>query len=189
MAGHSPGIGLPYDPVGARELLAQAGYPGGEGFPVVEVLLFDVAGRMNNTNDTLRQYRENLGVEFALKFASATEFDGIIKREPPHLACFGWGADYPDPDNFLRVGLGADKEYMGWQGVAFDRIVEDASRIMDHGERTKRYQEADEMLIEEAVILPLSYGMRNMLVKPWVVNNPVSPMEHNFWKDVVIETH
>ncbi|NIU61783.1 MAG: peptide ABC transporter substrate-binding protein, partial [Pseudomonas stutzeri] len=60
MPGHSAGIGLPYDPEGARRLLAEAGYPGGRGFPAVETL----SSRGSNEEGGLpAQWRENLGVE------------------------------------------------------------------------------------------------------------------------------
>ena len=138
--------------------------------------------------DTLRQFRANLGVEISMKVVPLTGIAKAAGQQPPHMALFGWGADYPDPDNFLRVGLEA--KWAGWQRqVIFDEIVAEARHLLDHEERIRRYQQADLMLIEDAVILPLAHSMLHFLVKPWVVNHSLSPIELKFWKDVILEDH
>jgi oligopeptide transport system substrate-binding protein len=185
MPGHSPGIGLPYDPIEAQELMAQAGYPNGRGFPVVEVTIWpDAEGQMEGIR---RSWREALGVEVAYKKIPIIDIHEKAKCEPFHMALQGWAPDYPDPDNFLRVGF--HKEITGWDGAAFDGLVANARRILDQTQRLKLYQEADSILIEEAVVLPLIYGMTHLLVKPWVKRFPNSPMGGWFLKDVVIEPH
>ena len=99
----------------------------------------------------------------------------------------GWGADYPDPDNFLRVGF--DKDLSGWGGEAYEKLVDSARHSQDQGQRMELYQQADKMLIDEAVVLPWVYIMTHLLVKPWVKNYPLSPMGRWFLKDVVIKPH
>jgi ABC-type oligopeptide transport system substrate-binding subunit/DNA-binding SARP family transcriptional activator len=187
MVGHSPGIGLSYDPARALELLGQAGYPDGQNFPTVTVLIYDSLGF--RAKDTLRQFQENLGIKFTWEFVTATQFAQKVKQYSPHITVSGWLADYPDPDNYLRVCLGIDAKLMGWDEEDFDRKVENIRHIMDHGERIKRYKEIDTLLIQEAILLPLSHTMTHLLVKPWVKNYPISPLGHVFWKDVVIEAH
>jgi ABC-type transport system substrate-binding protein len=68
-------------------------------------------------------------------------------------------------------------------------LVERARRTLDQVERLKSYQLADKILIEDAIILPLVYGMTHFLMKPWVKKYPLSPKNDLFWKDVVIEPH
>jgi ABC-type oligopeptide transport system substrate-binding subunit len=51
------------------------------------------------------------------------------------------------------------------------------------------YQQADRILVEEAPILPLLYDRCHLLVKPWVIKFPISPIKWNFWKEVIIEPH
>ena len=51
------------------------------------------------------------------------------------------------------------------------------------------YQQADKILIEEAMVLPLIYGRYLVLIKPWVKKFPVSPIRGTYWKDVIIESH
>jgi ABC-type oligopeptide transport system substrate-binding subunit len=103
------------------------------------------------------------------------------------MAFQAWVADYPDPDSFLRVGL--KENLAGWRDEAYERLVEIARRKQDQYERIELYQQADKMLIDKAVVLPLFYDMEHLLIKPWLKNFHISPMRDWFLKDVIIEPH
>ncbi len=185
MPGHSPGIALPYDPQQARRLLAEAGYPGGRGFPVVDALGFRAA---ESRSEYLQaHWRENLGIEITWETVEWAEFLDRLGNETPHLTSLGWVADYPDPDSFLRVSRA--RSWAGWQNATYDRLVKEAGQVMCQGERMKLYRQADRILVEEAPILPLIYERDHLLVKPWVSRYPLSAIKPSFWKDVVIELH
>jgi oligopeptide transport system substrate-binding protein len=190
MPGHSAGISLPYDPERARQLLAEAGYPGGRGFPIVDLLIPSGPLVPLICEYLQAQWRENLGVEITWEGIRgwATLLDRL-HREPPHMFGMGWEADYPDPDNFLRVGMNPIQLYTHWRNEAYERLVEAARRMMDQGERIELYGQADRILVEEAAIMPLFYARQHLLVKPWVSKHPTSAIGGWSWKDVVIEPH
>jgi len=185
MPGHSAGISLPYDPDRARQLLAEAGYPDGNGFPPVG-LLAD-SGRDSLSKYLQAQWGENLRVETTWETIGWAEFVDRLDKAPPHMFLFAWGADYPDPDNFLGVCDAVGRT--GWRNKAYDRLVEEARQVTDQGERMKMYAEADRLLIAQAAIMPFTYGRLHLLVKPWVRKFPTSAIKWWFWKDVVIEPH
>ena len=185
MPGHSPGIALPYDPERACRLLAEAGYPGGRGFPAVEALTF--RGIEPVIEYLQSQWWENLGVEIPCKIVRFAESENRRRRERPHISISAWQADYPDPDNFLRVGF--QSAATGWQCEAYDKLVEKARHVMDQEERLKLYRQADRILVEQAPVMPFAHAWWGLLVKPWVRRYPTSPIRQWFWKDVIIEPH
>jgi ABC-type oligopeptide transport system substrate-binding subunit len=185
MPGHSPDIGLPYDPNQARRLLAEAGYPGGRGFPVVDALAFHAV--QARTACLYAQWQKALGVEIAWQTPQWATFLAQLRNERPHLFFAIWVADYPDPDNFLRVSRA--EVWAGWQNKEFDRLVGKARRAMEQEERITRYRRADEILVAEVPILPLTYEREHLLIKPWVSHYPITASKTVFWKDVVIEPH
>jgi ABC-type oligopeptide transport system substrate-binding subunit/DNA-binding SARP family transcriptional activator len=187
MPGHSPGIGLPYDPEQARLLLGESGYPGGRGLPELEVLSADTPPVVSAVEDLQTQWLHNLGIEITWKRLSWGELLDRNLRESPHMWYMGWLADYPDPDSFLRVG---DWRLIGgWRDELYDRLIEGARRATDQGERMRMYQQADLILVQDAPILPLYHSRSPLLVKPWVTKYPMSPVKLWFCKDVIIEPH
>jgi oligopeptide transport system substrate-binding protein len=90
-------------------------------------------------------------------------------------------------NSFLRAGF--PREVSRWRNETYDRLVEEARRVMDQRERMRLYGLADRILIEEAAIVPLYYFRSHLLVKPWVSKYPTSATGGQFWKDVVIEPH
>ncbi len=186
MPGHSPGIGLPYDPEAAKALLAEAGYRGGRGFPKLQGL----ANSPNKTlaGDTLAaHWHEILGIEVEWQ---ARDWHRLLKRldrEPPPMFVMGWRADYLDPDNMLRVGT--HQNWSGWHDPAYAELVERARRVSDPAERLALYRRADGLLVEAAAIVPVAYGRHHLLVKPWIKRLSASAIAWPYWKEVVIEPH
>lgn len=183
--GHSPRIGLPYDPGRARQLLAEAGYPDGRGFPAVDALSFQA---VESRSEYLRiHWQENLGVEIAWETLEWTLFLDRLEKGTPQMLNAIWEADYPDPDNFLRVSRA--RTWARWRNETYDSLVEKARRATDQKERMKLYGKSERILVDEAPVLPLTYEQDHLLIKPWVSKYPTSVLRVSFWKDVVIEPH
>jgi oligopeptide transport system substrate-binding protein len=187
MPGHSPGVGLPYDPEAARRLLAEAGCPGGRGFPSIDALAANRPLALPFIAHLRTQWLENLGIEVSWKQMEWGRFVDRLAGETPDMWLMGWRADYPDPDNFLRCS--SWRAHTNWQNEAFDGLVEGARRITNQEQRMRMYRQADGILVEEAPILPLGYNRPQLLVKPWLSRFPTSAAGSWFWKDVIIEPH
>jgi ABC-type oligopeptide transport system substrate-binding subunit/energy-coupling factor transporter ATP-binding protein EcfA2 len=179
--GHSPGIGLPYDPAQACQLMAQAGYPDGQGFPTLEMI-------WPSTNPTLEylksQWIDNLNVEVTIEI---TDWENVVNTHLSRNAFYmGWSGDYPDPDSFLRV---CARNYLPlWQNDQYDQLLEEAQRTLEQSDRMRLYKEADKTLIEEAVVIPITYIRWHFLIKPWA-KVIIRPWADWYFKDVILEPH
>jgi oligopeptide transport system substrate-binding protein len=186
MAGHCKGIAPPYDPERARQLLAEAGYPDGKGFPAIECLM--VSGPATPAGSTYfqSQWRQNLGLDIPWEAMEWGEYVERVRHEPPHIFLMGWEADYPDPDSFLRVAI---HQHAAWRSEPYEELVERARRTTDQGDRMRLYRQAETILADEAPILVVDYAEEVFLVQPWVKSFPHSAGSAPMWKDVVVEPH
>jgi oligopeptide transport system substrate-binding protein len=184
LPGYVPGISLPYNPKLARKLLADSGYPGGTGFPAVEMLAFPE--RPEIWSYLVSQWRTLLGVEVRWINTGWTEYRLRIRAAPPPIYFIGWLGDHPDPDNFLRVAV---LLHTPWHHEPYVQVIEQARRTLDQKLRLELYGLAQRILVEEVPILPLTYAGECFLIQPWVKRYPQSAFGNVSWKDVVLETH
>jgi ABC-type oligopeptide transport system substrate-binding subunit len=184
LPGHSEGIALPYDPETARKIMSEAGYPEGRDFPPIRCLAPATAQVMIKW--MLDQWRKNLGVEITWESVEWPEFLERLQTENiPEMCWHMWVADIPDPENFMSIGLGASSSQL----EDLSRLLDSAKRATDQDERMKLYQQADKMIIEQGVIMPLTYGRWLAFVKPWVSKSPLSAIHLFSWKDVILDRH
>jgi oligopeptide transport system substrate-binding protein len=187
MPGHSPGIGLPYDPQQARRLLAEAGFAGGRGCPDVEGLARQAPHLTPSLEHLQAAWLENLGVSVTWTRLPMERMLDRLRHDPPDVWLLGWLADYADPDSFFRIAVRAQL-CRDWPNQAYDELIQAAQRMLDAEERMKTYQQADRILIEEAPVVPLTYGRTHDLVKPWVRFAPRALYQPS-WQDFIIEPH
>jgi ABC-type oligopeptide transport system substrate-binding subunit len=181
--GHVPDIALPYNPAAGRRLLAEAGFPDGRGFPaltfVCEQTVSDQAAFLQ------AQWRTRLGVAVTIEEVDWPTFVRRMEGERLPIYYSAWRADYPDPDNFLRVALQWRKTR--WDDAGFAALVERARGLADPHGRLAVYAEAERRLIEAAAIVPLNYRRAYFLLKPRIVRYPTSGLRPWFWQEVLIK--
>jgi len=173
--------GYTFDPEQAQAYLAEAGYPDGEGFPVLKFWF----NRADYNEDVIEavaaMWEENLGINVELRtneWAVYLDYlDACNTTKEDLAACefnayrMGWVMDYGDPQNQLQVVFAPASpfQYTGWESERFDELMELAGTSFDTGEREAYYKEADKIMCEdEVVIIPVHGYERNFLVKPGV---------------------
>ena len=167
MPGHEPAIGLQFQDAldEARALLADAGAEGVE----VTLLVPEASSAVLTAEWLQAQWQTNLGVTVRLDIRETAAFVQAYTSGDFQISIGGWGADYPDPQNWLPPFTTASPLNFGkFSNAAFDDLIGRAATEVDFDTRIDLYLEAHRVLIDEAGVVPLSYPIRGALVKPWV---------------------
>jgi oligopeptide transport system substrate-binding protein len=153
--------GLDYDPEQARKLLAEAGYPGGKGFPRFDYLFSEGASgtklHENIAVELQEMWRDELGISMDLHQVEAQVFWGMQSRVDFTLSRGSWIGDYNDANTFLGMFLTGDgNNDTGWSNARYDDLVHTANETTDPVAREKLFQQAETILIRDEVpIVPL----------------------------------
>ena len=163
-------IGYRYDPAKALQLLKEAGYPNGVGLPVIKLLTIPVYAEFATyIASELQQIGIKIQVETVQKsllLEETAKSDALFFRG-------SWIADYPDAENFLSDFYGknpAPPNYTRYKNAAFDKLYELALEEKNDSLRYKIYQQADQLMIKDAPVVPLWYDMVIHLLQPYVKN-------------------
>lgn len=135
----------------------------------------------------VEQWRENLGIQIGIE---STDFNTVLDRissDPPPMWAMGWTADYPDPDNYLRISTWLSNGR--WRHREYETLVNDARRMTDQGQRMAMYRQAERILAKEKPVIPISYGRDHFLFKPWVSTWPTSIVRGPIFKDIILVAH
>ena len=181
--------GLPYDPAQARELLKQSKYGGSEGLPPI---VFTNAGTGTYVSGDVaalaQMWKQNLGVTITVENLEPNYYyDQIYSGNHGQLFDGGWCADYPDPENFADVlfHTGSGQNNGGYSNPQLDSILEAARVEPDVTKRIAMYQQAEQMLVDDAAALFTVHHLSYELVKPYVkgyVLTPIDiPIERYMW--------
>jgi oligopeptide transport system substrate-binding protein len=164
-------VGLGYDVEEARELIANSSYGDVANLPPITLTTAGWGGLISAEVESLvYQWRENLGVEVTVRQLDPEMFLYHLDEERDEMFYTGWIADYPHPQDFLEVlfGTGAENNDGGYSNPDFDALLEAAAAEPDYEQSLALYQQAEQILVEDAACLPLCFGVNYVLVKPYV---------------------
>lgn len=189
MPGHDPELGLEYDNTVdvAQALLADAGYPGGEGLEI-DILSADSTTGVLTVEWMKEQWEKNLGITVTVTTLDRASYFEQRNAGNYQVTSGGWGADYPDPQNWLPLfQSGGGLNSGDFSNAEFDALIASADGELDNDARIQMYLDAQVIMMDQLPFAPLNYRRRNILVKPWVQNLVVSSMESNVPGDLFLD--
>ncbi len=186
--GYQPSTEIPYDPVLAKQLLAEAGYSSDNPFPKLEILFNTNEGHRKVALAIQQMWQNELGIEVELvnqdwKVYLSREMVGDFQ-----ISRAGWIGDYEDPNTFLdlmRPNRGNNKT--GWENMDFDALVEEANTINDQEKRYELLYEAEKILIDNMPIIPLYTYVRVYQLSPDVKGFNPHILDHHHPKFIYLE--
>jgi oligopeptide transport system substrate-binding protein len=143
----------------ARRLLAEAGYPGGKGFPKTE-LLFNTSESHKNIAEVLQQqWKQALGIEIELVNQEWKVFLATTQAEDYWISRGSWIGDYLDPNTFLDLWTTTNgNNRTGFSDPEYDALIARAARTVSPRERFELLRRAEAWVTErEMIVLPTYY--------------------------------
>jgi oligopeptide transport system substrate-binding protein len=153
----------------AQSLLAEAGYPGGKGFPPVELLYNTSEGHRAVAEAIQQMWKVNLGIQVTLANVAAPAWMDRRSEADFQIIRAGWYADYLDPSTFLELFTSDNPmEQSGWYNPQYDTLIAAAANETDPAKRMEDFQQAEAILLRELPVIPLYYYTTTILIRPVV---------------------
>jgi len=178
--------GYSFDLVKAKQLMSDAGFPGGKGFPEVTLNINEGGGRNTQIAEAIQDMLREIGVTVKLQLLQFAQHLDNIDAGRSDFYRLGWNADYPDPETFLNLFYGKNVpsnpkdvspiNSFRYVNPEYDALFEKAIATVDIAERNKLYEQAEQLAVNDAVCLFIYYDEDWRLVQSFVRGFALDPM-------------
>ena len=153
----------------ARQLLAEAGYPDGKGFPRFSILYNTHESHQSIAELLRKQWQRELGIVVQTRNEEWASYLSSQRQMQYDIIRAAWTGDYLDANTFLDMFLtDSEQNKTGWSNAPYDRLIEAARHELDPAKRLRLLEQAERILMEELPIIPVYYYVSKNLVKPHV---------------------
>jgi oligopeptide transport system substrate-binding protein len=168
--GFAEGVGIQYNPAQARQWLAQAGYPNGQGLPPIKLSFNSSTGHQAIAEYIRNNWYSTLGVSVTLQSVPWQTYLQQLRTGQFQIWRLGWCMDYPDAHNFLYDAvIPSRSQYGNWTNATYDSLLDQATRTQDVNTRKSLYKQAERILVEtDAMMLPLYHYVSVVAAKPYL---------------------
>lgn len=177
-----------YDPEKARALLAQAGYPGGQGLPPITFIYNTSEGHKQIAEAVQQMWKKNLGIDVTIENLEWKVYLKRLEMMDFQIARMGWIGDYQDPYTFLDLLLPTSgNNHSNWSDEKYAGMLKEANRIQDPQTRYGVLLEAERYALDQQPLLPIYTYTRTQLVKPYIQGIWGNFLDRHPWKYIWID--
>jgi len=180
MPGYKPGkVSLKYNPQKAKRLLKEAGYPEGRG---IQPIPFWSAAKSELAVKELEMVKNALsrvGISMDIQYETNwPKFQELLSLKKAPMFMYAWYADFPDPDNFLGTLFHSKSNYnyTNYHNPEVDRLLDRARAERDYLKRMEMYRKIEEIILDDAPIVPMVNHLFQMVYQPYVRGVEVSAL-------------
>jgi oligopeptide transport system substrate-binding protein len=184
--------GFVYDPRRARELLAQAGYPEGRGLPSIPIWSGVKLEKLLQEHEQIKKYLAAVGIHAEFHYETNwPSFSAMLAQGKFPIFLYAWSADVPHPDNFLfkLFYSRSPRNFTGYSNQVVDDLLLQAKRERDLQRQTDLYRQTEQVVLEDAPIIPVWHYAYERLFQPYVrsvevngLGDPYIPLK-KMWLD------
>jgi oligopeptide transport system substrate-binding protein len=171
--------GLDYDVAKAKELIAASKYGDVSNLPPITLTTEGYGNYIPSyLGAIIQEWQQNLGVQVSVRQLEPEKFLYNLKQEKDEMFALGWVADYPDPHDFLDILFhsGSENNIFEYSNPSLDALLDQAAIEQNRTVRLAMYQQAEQMVVDDAPCLPLFHGANYILVKPYVKDYKLNPL-------------
>ncbi len=187
VAGYAPVPKIPYDPERAKQLLAEAGFPGGKGMPPIDIQATPV--QKDDLAYFADQFNKVLGMEVNVKVVERATYIKQLNAGEVAFFPWGWTADYPDALYFLSQLWDSRSPYdrVRWKNEDYNKLIDQAQGEPNAEARYKIYAQAEKIILDDVGMAPLYVRTQIWLKQPNVKNVYLTPFRMLPYAKVEVE--
>ena len=175
----------------AKQLLADAGYPNGEGLPTLQLIITNTKENKDKAQILQALWKENLGVNVEIvTFESKVYWDEHAAGNFD-IAFDGWTGDYPDPNTNLSIfnksRMEKECRWRSEEALRYNDLLEEAATLADNNKRMELFVEMEQILMDEMPVMPVYFRNTMALVKPYVKGFTCDNSGHPLFRAVSME--
>jgi len=187
-AGYTARARVATDVEQAKKLLAEAGYPNGEGFPKVSVLFNTSENHRALAAAIQEMWRKHLNIEVELNNQEWKVYLDTQRNLDYFISRAGWIGDYVDPNSFLDIWTSwSQQNQTGWSDENYDNLITLAGAETDPAKRLEYFQQAEEILMDQVPVIPIYIYTRVYLLDPGVKGWNPTILDHHPYKYLYLE--
>lgn len=182
----------PFNELQATKLLSEAGFPKGSDLPPLEIWSASGSEAAQRELNEITSQLNKIGIQTTVHFETNwPNFESMLRANKVPVFIYAWYADFPDPDNFLGILFHSQSKYnfTAYHNPEVDRLLDHARVERDYLKRMEMYRKIEEVVLDDAPIVPMVNHLFQMVYQPYVkgvevnaLGGPYIPMKKIWFK-------